>query len=492
MLNDPLKTDMSNGGQTSHAEHNERPEFDPEIRAIADYVMNYEITSDVAYKTAYHCLMDSIGCALLAYRFPECIKLLGPIVPNETVLNGSRVLGSQLQLNPVLAAFNNGLLIRWLDFNDTWLAAEWGHPSDNLGGILAVLDYCVRQDSTKNITVQDVLTAMIKAYEIQGVLALENSFNRVGLDHVILVKLATTAVVTKLLGGDYDAICNAVSLAWLDGQSLRTYRHAPNTGSRKSWAAGDATSRGVFLALLALKGEMGYPSVLSAKKWGFCDIYFKGKPLKISRPYQSYVMENILFKIAYPAEFHGQTAVECALKLHHNVKDKFDQIDKIMIRTQESAVRIINKQGPLHNAADRDHSLQYMVAIALIYGELTSDHYEDHTAKNPLIDKLRNKMMVAEESQFSRDYLDPDKRSIANAIQIIFKDGTMTEELIIKYPLGHRQRRKEGIPLLQQKFAQNLATRFPSSRAKKLAALFDEPQRVTAMSVKDFMDLFVI
>jgi 2-methylcitrate dehydratase len=492
MLNDPLKSDMSNDQPTHNAERNERPEFDPEIRAIADYVMNYEINSDLAYKTAYHCLMDSIGCALLAYRFPECIKLLGPVVPNETVFNGSRVLGSQLQLNPVLAAFNNGLLIRWLDFNDTWLAAEWGHPSDNLGGILAVLDYCARQDSSTEITVQDVLTAMIKAYEIQGILALENSFNRVGLDHVILVKLATTAVVTKLLGGDYDAICNAVSLAWLDGQSLRTYRHAPNTGSRKSWAAGDATSRGVFLALLALKGEMGYPSVLSAKKWGFCDIYFKGEPLKISRPYQSYVMENILFKIAYPAEFHGQTAVECALQLHHRVHGQYDQIDKIMIRTQESAVRIINKQGPLHNAADRDHSLQYMVAIALIYGQLTSDHYEDHIAKNPLIDELRRKMIVKEEPQFSHDYLDADKRSIANAIQISFKDDSTTEEVVIDYPLGHRQRRQEGIPLLIQKFEQNLATRFPKQRATKLAALFHDPERVTAMPVKDFMDLFVI
>lgn len=492
MLNDSLKSDMSSGQPTHNAERNERPEFDPEIRAIADYVMNYEINSDLAYKTAYHCLMDSIGCALLAYRFPECIKLLGPVVPNETVFNGSRVLGSQLQLNPVLAAFNNGLLIRWLDFNDTWLAAEWGHPSDNLGGILAVLDYCARQDSSTEITVQDVLTAMIKAYEIQGILALENSFNRVGLDHVILVKLATTAVVTKLLGGDYDAICNAVSLAWLDGQSLRTYRHAPNTGSRKSWAAGDATSRGVFLALLALKGEMGYPSVLSAKKWGFCDIYFKGEPLKISRPYQSYVMENILFKIAYPAEFHGQTAVECALRLHHQVQGQYDQIDKIMIRTQESAVRIINKQGPLHNAADRDHSLQYMVAIALIYGQLTSDHYEDHIAKNPLIDELRSKMIVKEEPQFSHDYLDADKRSIANAIQISFKDGSTTEEVVINYPLGHRQRRQEGIPLLTRKFEQNLATRFPKQRATKLAALFHDPERVTAMPVKDFMDLFVI
>lgn len=493
MRNDnSIKETALNLKSGSSAEHNERQPFDPEIRAIADYVMSYEISSPLAYQTAYHCLLDSIGCALLAYRYPECIKLLGPLVPNETVLNGARVLGSQLQLNPVQSAFNNGLLIRWLDYNDTWLAAEWGHPSDNLGGILAALDYLSRQQDKPNFTVKDILTAMIKAYEIQGVLALENAFNRVGLDHVILVKLATTAVVTKLLGGDYDAVCNAISLAWLDGQSLRTYRHAPNTGSRKSWAAGDATSRGVFLALLALKGEMGYPSVLSAKKWGFCDVYFKGEPLKIARPYQSYVMENILFKIAYPAEFHGQTAVECALRLHDQVKDRLSSVDSIIIKTQESAVRIINKQGPLHNPADRDHSLQYMVAIALIYGKLTSDHYEDHIAKNPLIDELRNKMHVEEQPQYSRDYLDPDKRSIANAIQVVFKDGSSTNEIEIEYPLGHKQRRNEGIPLLQQKYEQNLATRFPKQRAERLAKLFTEQKSAESMPVSEFMDLFVI
>lgn len=476
------------------AELNERPPFDKEILAIADYVEHYVIRSEEAYQTAYHCLLDSIGCAMLAHRYPECIKLLGPIVPGEINNPGARVLGTNLLLNPVQSAFNNGLLIRWLDYNDTWLAAEWGHPSDNLGGILAVLDYLARRNplQANTITVHDVLTAMIKAYEIQGILALENGFNRVGLDHVILVKLATTAVVTKLLGGDYDTLCNAISLAWLDGQSLRTYRHAPNTGTRKSWAAGDATSRGVWLALLALRGEMGYPSVLSAKKWGFCDVYLKGEPIKLARSFESYVMENILFKIAYPAEFHGQTAVECALKLHPLVKNRFDDIEKITIKTQESAVRIINKQGPLHNAADRDHSLQYMVAIALIYGQLTSDHYEDETAKNPLIDELRQKMQVQENPTYSRDYLAADKRSIANAIQVHFKDGSTTEEIAIEYPVGHRQRRKEGIPLLQQKFQQNLATRFPKARAHKLAALFNDQSATAQMSVADFMDLFVI
>lgn len=481
--------------KASSAEVNERPPFDPEITAIADYVMNKHITSQIAYQTAYHALLDAIGCGLLAHRYPECSKLLGPIVPNETVLNGARVIGTQLELNPVQAAFNNGLLIRWLDFNDTWLAAEWGHPSDNLGGILAVLDYVSRQRQAiakDPLTVHEVLTAMIKAYEIQGVLALENSFNRVGLDHVILVKLATTAVVTQLLGGDYETLCNAISLAWLDGQSLRTYRHAPNTGSRKSWAAGDATSRGVYLALLALKGEMGYPSVLSAKKWGFCDVYFGGQPLKISRAYDSYVMENILFKISYPAEFHGQTAVECALKLHEQVKDKLHLINDIELKTQESAVRIINKQGPLHNPADRDHSLQYMVAIALIYGELTSDHYEDAIAKNPLIDELRRKMHVVEEPAYSQDYLDPAKRSITNSLQIFFNDGSSIPEVVIEYPVGHRQRRPEGIPLLYQKFHQNLASRLPKQRVQRLEKLFKDQATVMAMSVPDFMNLFLI
>lgn len=477
------------------AESNVRPEFDREILAIADYVANAAIISENAYQTAYYCLMDAIGCALLAHRFPECIKLLGPIVPNEHVINGARVIGSQLQLNPVQAAFNNGLLIRWLDYNDTWLAAEWGHPSDNLGGILAVCDYLSRVNLSlgkKPLTVHEILTAMIKAYEIQGVLALENSFNRVGLDHVILVKLATTSVITHLLGGNYDVLCNAISLAWLDGQSLRTYRHAPNTGTRKSWAAGDATSRGVYLALLALRGEMGYPSVLSAKKWGFIDVYFDGNPLKLGRDFSSYVMENILFKIAYPAEFHGQTAVECALNLHDKVKNKLDQIEKIVIKTQESAVRIINKQGPLYNAADRDHSLQYMVAIALIYGELTSDHYEDHIAKNPLIDELRDKMQVIEEKKFSQDYLNPEKRSIANALQIYFTDGTQTEEIVIEYPLGHKQRRQEGIPLLFKKFKNNLITRFPKQRVKNIEMLFNDMEAITKMPVTDFMNLFVI
>jgi 2-methylcitrate dehydratase len=474
---------------------NIRPPFDQEIIAIADYVTHYQVTSVLAYETAYYCLMDAIGCALLAHRFPECIKLLGPISPEEYVIEGARVLGTQFKLNPVQAAFNNGLLIRWLDYNDTWLAKEWGHPSDNLGGILAVADYISRKRLSigqKPLSVHDVLTAMIKAYEIQGVFALENSFNQVGLDHVILVKLATTSLVTSLLGGNYETLLNAISLVWLDGQSLRTYRHAPNTGTRKSWAAGDATSRGVYLALLALRGEMGYPSVLSAKKWGFCDVYWEGKPLKRSRMLESYVIENILFKVAYPAEFHGQTAVECALKLHNQVKDRLSEIEKIILKTQQSAMRIINKQGPLYHAADRDHSLQYMTAIALIYGELTSAHYENDIAKNPLIDELRSKMEVVEAESFTRDYLDPEKRSIANALQVFFNDGTQTEEIVTEYPLGHKRRREEAIPLLVKKFKQSLASRFPNERAKRIELIFEDKENLFNRPICDLMDLFVI
>lgn len=486
-----LQTPTAELNEPMSAETNIRPEFDAEIIAIADYVSHYQIKSELAYQTAYHCLMDTIGCALLAHKYPECAKLLGPTVPNESLINGARVLGTQFQLNPVQAAFNNGVLIRWLDFNDTWLAAEWGHPSDNLGGILAVCDYLARNQD-RQLTVHDILTAMIKAYEIQGILALENSFNRVGLDHVVLVKLATTAVVADLLGADYPTLLNAISLALVDGQSLRTYRHAPNTGSRKSWAAGDATSRGVNLVLLALRGEMGYPSALSAKKWGFCDVYFKGQPLKINRDFGSYVMENILFKIAYPAEFHGQTAVEAAFRLHPEVKHRLQDIDKIIIKTQESAVRIINKDGPLHNPADRDHSLQYMAAIGLIYGELNADHYENDIAANPVIDMLRNKMHVVEEKRFSEDYLEPNKRSIANAIQVFFNDGSSTSEVMIEYPLGHRQRREEGIPLLYRKFQQNLTARLPKQRALMIENIFSDMNALSQMKVTDFMSLFVI
>ncbi len=479
----------------SHADVNVRPEFDREIQDIADYVVNYVVKSDEALQTARHCLMDSLGCALLALRYPECAKLLGPVVPGANLLNGVRVPGTQFELDPVQGAFNIGTMVRWLDYNDTWLAQEWGHPSDNLGAILAVADYISRQRLAENKTpllMKEVLIAMIKAHEIQGVLALENAFNRVGIDHVVFVKVASTAVAAHLMGATRDQICNALSNAWVDGQSLRTYRHAPNTGSRKSWAAGDATSRAVRHALMALKGEMGYPSALTAKKWGLYDVYFQGQPFKFQRPYGSYIMENVLFKISYPAEFHSQTAVECAIKLHSQVKDRLDQIEKIVLRTQEPAMRILNKTGPLHNPADRDHSLQYIVAIGLIWGELTADHYEDSTAKDPRIDQLRDKMHAQEDKQFSADYLDPEKRSIANGIQVFFKDGSHTEEVVVEYPVGHRRRRKEGIPLLEQKFMNNLQTRFPATKSKMIYDLCQKQDELEKMPVSDFMSLLVI
>src|SRR2546425_5132055 len=443
---------------------NVRPRPDKVLTDIADYVTRYEVTSSEAYETARYCLMDTLGCGFEALEYPACTKLLGPVVQGTVVPNGAKVPGTQFQLDPIQAAFNIGTMIRWLDFNDTWLAAEWGHPSDNLGGILATADWLSRNAvaaGKKPLKMKDVLTGMIKAHEIQGVIALENSFNRVGLDHVVLVKVASTAVVAKMLQLTRDEISDAVSLAWVDGQSLRTYRHAPNTGSRKSWAAGDATSRAVRLALMTAKGEMGYPSVLTAKTWGFYDVLFKGKEFTFQRPYGSYVMENVLFKISFPAEFHAQTAVECAMQLHPQVKDRLADIAKITIRTHESAIRIIDKKGPLANPADRDHCIQYMVAVPLIHGRLTAADYEDDIAADPRIDALRARTECVEEPQFSRDYLDPGKRSIANAITIEFKDGSRTDEGVVEYPIGHRRRRKEGIPLLIEKFRTNLARRFP-------------------------------
>jgi 2-methylcitrate dehydratase len=477
------------------SDSNVRPEFDKELLDIAEYVANYNINSDEAYNTARLCLMDTLGCGILALRYPECAKLLGPIVPGTTVPNGARVPGTQFVLDPIQAAFNIGAIIRWLDFNDTWLAAEWGHPSDNLGGILAIADYLSRArvaEGKQPLTMRDVLTAMIKAHEIQGVLALENSFNRVGLDHVVLVKVASTAVVTKLLGGTKEDIASALSQAWVDGQSLRTYRHAPNTGSRKSWAAGDATSRAVRLALTTLKGEMGYPGVLTAKIWGFYDVLFKGVPFKFQRPYGSYVMEQVLFKISFPAEFHAQTAVECAVTLHPKIKDRLDDIKSITLTTHESAIRIISKTGKLYNPADRDHCLQYMVAIGLMFGDLTADHYEDSVAHDPRIDALREKMEVVENKQFSVDYHDPEKRSIANAMQIHFKDGTSTEQVLVEYPIGHRRRRQEGVPVLLEKFKENLATRFPAHQNKAIFDLCQNQERLEKMPVNEFMDMWVI
>ncbi|HEY7221108.1 MAG TPA: bifunctional 2-methylcitrate dehydratase/aconitate hydratase, partial [Candidatus Binatia bacterium] len=436
---------------------NIRPEPDQILVELADYAATYLPDSREALDTARYNLIDTLGCGLLALRYPECSKHLGPIVPGATLIHGARVPGTAWQLDPVHAAFNIGAMIRWLDFNDTWLAAEWGHPSDNLGGILALADYLTRTQQ-KAFTGGDVLQAMIKAHEIQGVLALENSYNRVGLDHVLLVRVATAAVATAMLGGGREQIISALSNAWADGGALRLYRHAPNTGPRKSWAAGDATSRGVRLALMAMQGEIGYPSVLSAKNWGFYDVLFNGKPFSLGRPLGSYVMENVLFKISFPAEFHAQTAVECAFQLHDRVKSRIEQIDKIIITTHESAIRIIDKSGPLHNPADRDHCIQYMTAVGLIFGELTADHYEDNIARDPRIDALRAKITCVEDPQYSRDYLDPQKRSIANAVQVFFKDGSRSEKVAVEYPIGHRRRRAEGMPLLIKKFETNLAS----------------------------------
>ncbi|WP_163854691.1 bifunctional 2-methylcitrate dehydratase/aconitate hydratase [Paenibacillus elgii] len=462
---------------------------------IADYALEYEAESPEALRIAQHVVLDSLGTAILALRFPECAKHLGPVVPGVTVAHGCRVPGTRYELDPVHGAFNIGCMIRWLDYNDTWLAAEWGHPSDNLGGILAVADYLSRvriAEGKAPLRMRDVLDAAVKAHEIQGVLALENSFNRVGLDHVLLVKIASTAVVTAMLGGTRDEVVNALSNAWLDGGSLRTYRHAPNTGSRKSWAAGDATSRAVRLALMAVNGEMGYATALSAKTWGFQDVLFQGKPLKLARPLGSYVMENVLFKISFPAEFHAQTAVECAFALHPQIKDRLDEIDRITITTHESAIRIIDKKGPLHNPADRDHCLQYMAAVGLLHGELTAEHYEDEAAADPRIDALREKMVVTENPQYSRDYLDPDKRSIANAIQIRFKDGTETANVECEYPIGHRRRRAEGLPKVIDKFEANLLTRFPKRKAAQILELSLDLERFEQMPVNEYMNLYFI
>lgn len=474
---------------------NVRPKPDAVITDIADYASKTKISSAEAYNTARLCLMDTLGCGFEALSYPACTKLMGPVVPGATMTNGAKVPGTSFQLDPVMAAFNIGCMIRWLDFNDTWLAAEWGHPSDNLGGILAMADYLSRQAiaaGKKPLTMRDVLTGMIKAHEIQGVIALENSFNRVGLDHVLLVKVASTAVVSSLMGLNREEIINAVSNAWIDGQSLRTYRHAPNTGSRKSWAAGDATSRAVRLSLMAAKGEMGYPSGLSAKGWGFYDVLFKGKPFQFTRKYGSYVMENVLFKISFPAEFHAQTAVECAVQLHPQVKNRLADIKKVVITTHESAIRIIDKKGPLNNPADRDHCIQYMAAIGLIKGNLTAADYEDDVAHDPRVDQLRDKMECVEHKPWSKDYLDPQKRSIANAIQVFFKDGSKTANVVVEYPVGHRRRRKEGVPLLEAKFRTNLARKFPEKQRAAIYALCQDQKKLEATPVNEFVDLMVI
>ncbi|MDN5844562.1 MAG: bifunctional 2-methylcitrate dehydratase/aconitate hydratase [Alcaligenaceae bacterium] len=477
---------------------NVRPDPDQVLVDIVDYVLNYRIDSALALDTARNCLIDTLGCGLEALEYPACRKLLGPVVPGTVVPNGAKVPGTQFQLDPVQAAFNIGTMIRWLDFNDTWLAAEWGHPSDNLGGILAVADWLSRSAVAMGkapLTMRAVLEGMVKAHEIQGCIALENSFNKVGLDHVVLVKVASTAVVSQMLGLSRDETINAVSLAWVDGQSLRTYRHAPNTGSRKSWAAGDATSRAVRLALIAKTGEMGYLSVLSAPVWGFYDVLFKGQPFKFQRPYGTYVMENVLFKISFPAEFHSQTAVECAMQIHEKLAalGKTDaDIKKITIRTHEACIRIIDKSGPLANPADRDHCIQYMVAVPVIFGRLTAGDYEDSIAADPRIDALRAKITCVEDPTFTKDYHDPEQRSIANALTVEFNDGTKLDEIVCEYPIGHKRRRKDGIPLLEAKFRTNLARQFPARQQQRILDVSLDQKALEAMPVHEYVDLYVI
>jgi 2-methylcitrate dehydratase len=493
-----LKSDHRGVRLSSHIT-NERPAPDQVLTDIADYAMSYEVTSELAYSTAHYCLLDTLGCGLEALEYPACTKLLGPIVPGTVVPHGAKVPGTNYQLDPVQAAFNIGAMIRWLDFNDTWLAAEWGHPSDNLGGILATADWLSRTALSNGwpaFTMRDVLTAMIMAHEIQGCIALENSFNKVGLDHVVLVKVASTAVVCKLLGLTREQTINAISLAWVDGQSLRTYRHAPNTGSRKSWAAGDATSRAVRLALMAQSGEMGYRSVLTAKTWGFYDVSFKGHPFSFQRSYSSYVMENVLFKISYPAEFHAQTAVEAAMKLHRRLAERglnASAIKAITVRTHEACLRIIDKKGPLANPADRDHCVQYMIAIPLIFGRLTAGDYEDAVAADPLwgprIDAVRERITCVEEPAFTADYHDPEKRSIANSLRMELNDGTVIEETV-EYPIGHRRRREEGMPLLIKKFKTNLRRRYDEDRQERILAASLDREKLAAMPVNEYVDLY--
>ena len=473
-----------------------RPEADKVLQDIADYVINYQVSSIETLNTARNCLIDTIGCGLLALEFPECTRHLGPIVEGTTVKNGARVFGRSDELDPVKAAWDIGAIIRWLDFNDTWLAAEWGHPSDNLGAIMAIADYTSRINIANNkrpFTVKDVLQYMVKAHEIQGIIALENSFNRVGLDHVLLVRIASTAVATDMLGGTREQIINALSQALVDGSSLRTYRHAPNAGSRKSWAAGDASSRAVRLAMITMKGEMGLPSVLTANTWGFYDVSFNSNAFKFTQEFGTYVMDNILFKISFPAEFHAQTAVECAVKLHSEVKDRFNDIEKIVIMTHESAIRIISKTGTLDNPADRDHCLQYMSAVGLIEGNLAANHYSDEYHHNTaMVDILREKMEIIEDNHYSKEYLEEDRRSIANAMQIFFKDGTKTDKIEVKYPIGHRFRRKEGLPLLEQKFRNNLKNLFSEKQQQQILQVCLDQQALESMPANKFMDLFVI
>ena len=480
---------------SGNVETNVRPDPDEVLVKITDYVLNKEINSSEAISTARYCLMDTLGCGLLALTFSDCKDLLGPYVENTSVPNGVRVPGTNHVLDPVKGAWDIGAIIRWLDFNDTWLAAEWGHPSDNLGGILSAADFISQkniEEGKDSLTIDDVLKAMVKAHEIQGVLALENSFNRVGLDHVVLVKIASTAVISSLFGLSREKTIDALSQAFVDGQSLRTYRHAPNAGPRKSWAAGDATSRAMQLVLLTMKGQIGYPSALTAPTWGFQDVLFKGNQISLPQEFNSYVMENVLFKISFPAEFHAQTAVEAAVKLHTEIKDRLEEIKEIRITTHESAIRIISKEGQLNNPADRDHCIQYMTAIGLLKGDLVAEDYEDNVASDPQIDQLREKMTIIEDERYTREYLEADKRSIANSLEILYTDGTSSEKVEVEYPIGHRRRRDEGIPILVDKFEKNLKTQFSEQRSKEILELCLDEEKLRATSVTQFMSMLTV
>lgn len=474
---------------------NVRPAPDTVLVQIADYVDGYKVKSGLAWETARLTLIDTLGCGFEALAYPACTKLLGPVVPATIVPNGARVPGTPFVLDPERAALNCGALFRWLDFNDAFYGATVIHPSDTYGAILPLADWLSRTRASQRkapLLVRDVLEAGIKAYEVMGGLALENGYTAVGLDHTILVKIAVTAVATRMLGGSRQEIMDAVSNAWLDGHALAAFRRKPNTGSRKSWAAADAASRGVRLALMTMRGEMGYPAPLTAKRWGFYDVLFKGKKFRFQRPFGSYVMENTLFKIPYPTAFHGQSAVEAAIRLHPLVNNRLDDIKRIDVRCHNSSMTILDKTGPLYNPADRDHCMQYMIAVGMIYGEMTAEHYEDHVAADPRIDRLRAKMRLAESKQYEREYHDPAKRTNANSIQVHFTDGSKAPLSEVLYPLGHRRRRKEGIPHVMAKFEKNVARVFaPRQRDRILAACLDQ-KRLEAMPVHEFADLLVI
>jgi len=476
------------------AHDNQRSEPDTAIVEMVDYVDGYKVDTKRAFEAAYHCLVDSLGCAFMAFAYPECTKLLGPIVPGTVVPNGARVPGTPYVMDPVQAAFNMGTLVRWLEFNDATWGETVSHPSDTLVTLLVVADWVSRNRVAQRkppVLMRDVLELGIKAYELQGQLGILNPFRRVGLDHTIVVKIASTATVAKLLGCTRDEIFNALSNAWIDGHALATFRSEFNTGSRKSWAGGDAAARGVWLALLALKGEMGYPSALTAKTWGFYDVLLKGKALQLQQPYGTYIVENILFKVPSPTAFHAQTAVEAGIRLHPDVKDRLDEITKVEIWSHASSLMILDKTGPLHNPADRDHCLQYTVAVPLIFGHLTPEDYEDGFAADPRIDALRSKMVVVEDPSYTRGYTDPAIRSNAHAVRVHFRDGTSTRRVEVVFSCGHPSRRDVGIPFVFEKFNKGLAEVFAEKQRKAIQQAFADVETLLATPVNEIMDLML-